>query len=90
MTQEQTALELLRNSNGYLTVKTAGENGVKPITLMRMEERGFVERVARGLYAAADVIPDPFFVAQYRCQQGVFSHEPLCSSMIFPTGLRLS
>jgi predicted transcriptional regulator of viral defense system len=75
LTQEQTALELLKNGNGYLTAKTAGENGVKPITLKRMEERGLVERVARGLYTAADIIPDPFFVAQYRCPQGVFSHE---------------
>jgi predicted transcriptional regulator of viral defense system len=75
LTQEQIALDLLKNGNGYLSAKMAGENGVKPITLKRMEERGLVERVARGLYTGADIIPDPFFVAQYRCPQGVFSHE---------------
>jgi predicted transcriptional regulator of viral defense system len=75
LTQEQIALSLLENGNGYLSAKTAVENGVKPITLKRMEERGLVERVARGLYIGADIIPDSFFVAQYRCPQGVFSHE---------------
>ena len=75
MTQEKTALKLLESGNGYLTARTAGENGIKPITLKRMKERGLVERVAHGLYATVDIIPDPFFVMQYRCPQGVFSHE---------------
>jgi len=75
MTQEQTALTLLKNGGGYLTAKTAGENGVSPSTLKRMEERGLTERAARGLYVSTDIIPDPYFVAQYRCPQGVFSHE---------------
>jgi len=75
LTQEQIALKLLENGNGYLTAKTAGENGIKPITLKRMKERGLVERVTHGLYTTVDIIPDPFFIAQYRCSQGVFSHE---------------
>ena len=75
MTQEQTALKLMESGNGYLTAKTAGENGIKPVILKRMKERGLVERVTHGLYTTVDTIPDPFFVAQYRCPQGVFSHE---------------
>ena len=75
MTQEQTAMVLLENGEGYLTAKSAGENGVSPSTLKRMEERGLVERAARGLYVRADIIPDLYYVAQYRCPQGVFSHE---------------
>jgi len=75
MTQEQTAFTLLENGSGYLTAKMAGESGVSTSTLKRMEERGLVERIAHGLYVSVDVIPDPFFVAQYRCPQGVFSHE---------------
>ena len=55
MTQEQTALTLLENGDGYLTAKTAGESGVSPSTLKRMEERGLVERAARGLYISADI-----------------------------------
>ena len=65
----------MKNRDGYLTAKMAGENGVSPSTLKRMEERGLVERAARGLYVNADIIPDPYFVTQYRCPQGIFSHE---------------
>ena len=75
MTHEQIALTLLNDGGGYLTTKAAGEKGVGPPTLTRMAERGLIERVARGMYVGADVIADPFFVAQYRCPQGVFSHE---------------
>jgi predicted transcriptional regulator of viral defense system len=66
---------MLRNSHGYLSAKAAGERGVSVSTLKRMAERGLVERVARGLYIGADTMPDPFFIAQYRCPRGVFSHE---------------
>ena len=75
MKQEDKVLTLLKNTNGYLTVKTAGENGVSASTLKRMAERGLIDRATRGLYVAADIITDPFFVAQFRCPQGVFSHE---------------
>jgi len=75
LTQEQLALKLLESGNGYLTAKTAGENNIQPVTLKRLKERGLVERVAHGLYVTVDTIPDPFFVAQYRCPLGVFSHE---------------
>jgi predicted transcriptional regulator of viral defense system len=75
MSQEEIALGLLKNSNGYLTAKAAGENGVGPPTLKRMAERGVIERAAHGLYVREDILPDPFYVAQYRCPQGVFSHE---------------
>jgi len=75
MRQEDTVLELLKNNKGYLTAKTARENGVSTSTLKRMAERGVIDRAAHGLYVSADVIPDPYFVAQYRCPKGVFSHE---------------
>jgi predicted transcriptional regulator of viral defense system len=96
--QADTVLMLLKSNNGYLTAKTAARHGVSPSTLKRMAERGSLERVARGLYVSADTIPDPFFIAQYRCPQGVFSHEtalyfhdlsdrtPLQMMMTIPSG----
>ena len=75
MKQEDKVLSFLKNSNGYLTAKTARENGVSAATLKRMAGRGLIDRATRGLYIASDIIPDPFFVAQFRCPQGVFSHE---------------
>jgi predicted transcriptional regulator of viral defense system len=66
---------MLNKNNGYLTAKAARENGIQNYTLQRMAECGMIERAAHGLYVGADIIPDPFAVAQYRCPKGVFSHE---------------
>jgi predicted transcriptional regulator of viral defense system len=71
----ETVYALLKQRGGYLTSKEARENGVKNKILQRMAERGLIERAAYGLYIGADIFPDPFFIAQYRCPKGVFSHE---------------
>ena len=75
MTQEDKVFILIKNNGGYLTAKTAKENGVENVGLQRMCKRGVIDRVAHGLYVGADIIPDPYYVAQYRCPKGVFSHE---------------
>ena len=67
--------DLLRLNGGYLTSKEAKKNGVENKTLQRMAKHGLIERAAQGLYIGADIFPDPFFIAQYRCPRGVFSHE---------------
>jgi predicted transcriptional regulator of viral defense system len=89
---------LLEERGGYLTSKEARENGVQNKTLQHMAERGLIERAAHGLYIGADIFPDPFFVAQYRCPKGVFSNEtalflhdlsdrdPLKPAMTIPSG----
>ena len=90
--------ELMKKHGGYLTSKEARENGVENKTLQRMAAKGLIERAAYGLYVGRDILPDPFFVAQYRCPQGVFSHEtalflhdfsdrdPLRMMMTIPSG----
>lgn len=75
MKQEDRVLRLFESNDGYLTTKAAKENDINAATLTRMEERGLIDRVARGLYVSIDTIPDPFYIAQYRCPKGVFSHE---------------
>ena len=75
MSQKETVLSFLKNGNGYLVTEKAVTYGVNPVTLKRMEETGLIGRVAHGLYVDADTIPDPFYIAQYRCPKGVFSHE---------------
>jgi predicted transcriptional regulator of viral defense system len=75
MDSTERAYALLKQNRGYLTSKEARENGVKNKTLQRMAERGLIERAAHGLYIGADIFPDPFFIAQYRCPKGVLSHE---------------
>lgn len=66
---------LLEARSGYLTTKEARKNGLTNKTLRRMADQGLIERVAHGLYVSADVFPDPFFIAQYRCPKGIFSNE---------------
>ncbi len=75
MTQEELALTLFQNGNGYLSAKEAGESGVRAVALKRLADRGKIDRAAHGLYIRADLIPDPFYIAQRRCPKGVFSHE---------------
>ena len=75
MNHIETVYSLLREHGGYMTSEKARKSGVDKNTLQRMAERGLIERVAHGLYIGADVFPDPFFIAQYRCAKGVFSHE---------------
>ena len=75
MKQENIVNQLLNKNGGYLTTKVAGDHGASASTLKRMADRGLIERIAHGLYVSAETIPDPFFLAQYRCPKGVFSHE---------------
>jgi len=66
---------IMEQQHGYISSKEARNNGVDNKTLQRMADDGIIERVAHGLYVGADVFHDPFFIAQYRCPKGVFSHE---------------
>ncbi|MCL2627493.1 MAG: type IV toxin-antitoxin system AbiEi family antitoxin domain-containing protein [Oscillospiraceae bacterium] len=66
---------VMEQTRGYLTSEDARSFGIDNKTLQRMASSGKIERIAHGLYINSDVFPDPFFVAQYRCPKGVFSHE---------------
>lgn len=74
MTQEKIVLSLLNENNGYLTTKEALKNNVSGETLRRMLKRNLIDRVSYGLYVRTDIFPDRFFIAQFRCSKGVFSH----------------
>ena len=89
---------LMKEQSGYLTSKEARNNGVENKILQRMTERGLIDRAAQGLYVSADIFPDPFYIMQYRCPKGVYSHEtalflhdisdrdPLKFTMTIPAG----
>jgi len=66
---------VMEQQRGYLSSKDARSFGIDNKTLQRMASSGKIERIAHGLYINSEVFPDPFFVAQYRCPKGVFSHE---------------
>jgi len=90
--------ELLEQRGGYLTAKEAREEGIPNKDLQRLTTYGELDRVAHGLYVREDVFADPYFVAQYRCPKGIFSHDtalylhdlcdrvPLRLTMTIPSG----
>ena len=63
MTREDIILSMLDKNKGYVTAKSAQENGIQNYIFQRMAEHGMIERAVRGLYVGADIIPDPFAVA---------------------------
>jgi len=75
LTQEKKVLMIIEKNNGYLLAKEAMAHGIQNTTLRRMTDCGLIDCVARGLYVGANIIPDPFYIAQYRCPKGIFSHE---------------
>ena len=66
---------VMEQNGGYITSKEARSNGIDNKTLHRMASNGLIERLARGLYVNADIFPDTFYITQYRCPRGIFSHE---------------
>ena len=89
---------LIDSNNGYLTANMAKENEIDNKILQRMVKSELIERVAHGLYTKTDIFPDPFYIAQYRCPKGVFSHltamylhgfsdrYPIKTTLTIPTG----
>ena len=98
MKEDKKISELLKQRGGYITAKEAREEGIENKYLQRLVMSGELERVAHGLYVREDVFPEVFFLAQYRCPKGVFSHEtalflhglsdrvPLKMMMTIPSG----
>lgn len=75
MSGKELILEILQKNNGIFESKQATESGIDNKILQRMERMGEIERVGRGLYIGTNYLEDEYFVAQYRCKKGVYSHE---------------
>lgn len=73
--QKDIVLGLLQKNNGILPASQAREAGIENKVLQRMVETGLLERIGRGLYLDADQMEDEYAVTQYRCRQGIYSHE---------------
>jgi len=75
MSQAENVSYIMEQQHGYISSKDARNHGVDNKALQRMESSGLIERVAHGLYMDAEIFPDLFYITQYRCPKGVFSHE---------------
>lgn len=75
MTQNDLVIELLKENKGILTSGEAKEAGVDYKTLQRMYQLGEIEKLGQGLYMDPEQMEDDYFITQYRCKKGIFSHE---------------
>jgi predicted transcriptional regulator of viral defense system len=66
---------MLTQNNGIIASKDARIRGVSNKELQRLANKGVLERVAFGLYISPDQFPDAYYITQYRCPEGIFSHE---------------
>ena len=90
--------EILRDQNGVLFTSDLARVGVSRVYLSFLEKVGEIQPVSRGVYAAADSIPDEMAILQARYKVAFFSHEtalylhdltdrtPLFYSVTVPTG----
>ena len=89
---------LLAEQNGILHTADLAKAGVPRTYLSILEKKGEIQRIVRGVYAAADAFPDEMALLQTRYQQAIFSHEtalylwdltdrtPLYYSVTIPSG----
>ncbi|MDW7662189.1 MAG: type IV toxin-antitoxin system AbiEi family antitoxin domain-containing protein [Bacillota bacterium] len=75
MSQKYLVDKLLKEKNGILTSGEAREAGVSYKTIQRMNQSGEIQKLEQGLYMDPDQMEDEFFLTQYRCKKGIFSHE---------------
>ena len=75
MNKNDLVLKLLKNNNGLITSLEAKSKGIDNKILQRMEKLGQLERVEHGLYMDSNQMEDEYYLSQYRCKKGIFSHE---------------
>jgi len=75
MVGRELVFELMKKNNGILESKQAEEAGIDNKVLQRLNQSGEIERVGRGIYIDANYMEDEYFITQYRCKKGIYSHE---------------
>ena len=66
---------LVENGNGYLCTSQVLEHGISKPTLAEYVSKKNMERVAQGIYLAADAWPDELYILSLSNSRIVFSHE---------------
>ena len=75
MEAKDLVIKIMNKNNGILTSKDAKKLGIDNKVLQRMHKSGELERLEHGIYMDSDQIEDEYFLTQYRCKRGIFSHE---------------
>ena len=90
--------DALREHGGFITVGQGRKAGLSHTSILRAVKTGHIERVAHGVYGAADEFDDVLFASQLRRPKTIYSHgtalylhgltdrDPLEFSVTVPTG----
>jgi len=66
---------LLDKNEGVLLTKDILEAGISKQLLSKYVKKGYIKRVAQGVYLSIDAFEDEMYVLQARSKKAVFSHE---------------
>ena len=64
----------LRENSGFITVAQGKKAGLSHTSILRAAKAGFIERVAHGVYSAADEFYDVLYANQLRRPRAIYSH----------------
>ena len=90
--------EALRENGGFITVAQGRGAGLSHTSILRAAKAGLIERVAHGVYGAADEFDDVLYSNQIRRPKAVYSHgtalylhdltdrDPISLTVTVPTG----
>ena len=88
----------LRESGGFITVAQGKKAGLSHTSILRAAKAGLIDRVAHGVYGAADEFDDILYANQLRRPKAIYSHgtalylhnltdrDPISLSVTVPTG----
>ena len=88
----------LRENGGFITVAQGRKAGLSHTSVLRAAKAGLIERVAHGVYGAADEFDDVLYANQLRRPKAIYSHgtalylhdltdrDPISLSVTVPTG----
>ena len=66
---------LINKNNGLIVTKEFLDAGISKKTLKTYLQKGYLERVAQGVYLSRDALEDEMYVLQLRSRKAVFSHD---------------
>jgi len=88
----------LHENGGFFTVAQGKKAGLSHTSILRAAKAGIIERVAHGVYGAADEFDDILYANQLRRPKAIYSHgtalylhdltdrDPISLSVTVPTG----
>lgn len=93
--------KIVKKNNGILYIKDLEKYNIHRQYVKKLEEIGYLKKVARGVYVKSDKEVNEFFIMGQRYESGIYSHNtalyfynltdrtPLKLDMTFPSSIRI-